>query len=135
MNLKEVFNDKFYKDLIKCNFLKDVEEIIDNPGMINLDLDDFIKASNDEIVGCISQYFETTDENYIVNLISNKKPNSCIFYITSGTKLLGSDVSKLVSKLKDLYPDMAFNFGVGFLDESFTKIRVQVLLTYNKDFE
>ena len=83
MDLKEVFNDKFYNDLVKCDFLKDIEELISSQGIINIDLDDFVKISNgSEIVGSISQVFDNLDDEFIINRISDKIPTDCVFSIS-----------------------------------------------------
>lgn len=66
MNLKEEFNEKFFNDLVRCDFLKDVEEIISSNGGINIDLNDFKSFSDGEIIGSISQYFNNLDEDILL---------------------------------------------------------------------
>ena len=68
------------------NVFKDankLEEIISLPELINIDIDDIVAVSNDEIVGSISQVMNSVDDEYIINSISNKAPNFCIFDISS----------------------------------------------------
>ncbi len=133
MNLKEIFNDKFYDDLVKCNFLKDIEEILTIPGMISIDLDDFVKISDgSEIVGSISQYFETLDEDYIISRISNKVPTDSIIYFSSDNNLNLKDVDKLIDKLRKQFSnDVSIVFGATIDPRIKNKIRVQALLTYS----
>lgn len=133
MNLKEVFNDKFYNDLVKCDFLKDIEELISSQGIINIDLDDFVKISNgSEIVGSISQVFDNLDDEFIINRISDKIPTDCVFNITGGTDIRLTVVDKLLDKLRVLYPDISIIFGTNIIEEMGSQIKVQALLTCAK---
>ena len=133
MNLKEVFNDKFYNDLVKCDFLKDIEELISGQGIINIDLDDFVKISNgSEIVGSISQVFDNLDDEFIINRISGKIPTDCVFNITGETNLKLTVVDKLLDKLRGLYPDISIIFGTNIIEEMGSQMKVQALLTCGK---
>jgi len=128
MNLKEKFSEKFYDGLVKCNFVNDLEEIINTNGDINVDLDDFINISNGEIVGAISQYLNDMKDELIIKKISDKKPTDCILYISKVSKL--QDIEYFVIKLKKLYPDL--NIITGANEGNNSKIRIQALLTCNK---
>ena len=127
MNLKEKFSEKFYDGLVKCNFVNDLEEIINTNGDINVDLDDFINISNGEVVGAISQYLNDMKDELIIKKISDKKPTDCILYISKVSKL--QDIEYFVIKLKTLYPDL--NIITGANEGNNSKIKVQALLTYN----
>lgn len=127
MNLKEKFSEKFYDGLVKCNFVNDLEEIINTNGDINVDLDDFINISNGEVVGAISQYLNNMKDELIIKKISDKKPTDCILYISKVSKL--QDIEYFVIKLKTLYPDL--NIITGANEGNNSKIKVQALLTYN----
>ena len=132
MNLKEKFSEKFYDGLVKCNFVNDLEEIINTNGDINVDLDDFINISNGEVVGAISQYLDDMKDELIIKKISDKKPTDCILYISNVSKL--QDIEYFVIKLKTLYPNL--NIITGANEGNYSKIKVQALLTYNlKDNE
>ena len=128
MNLKEKFSEKFYDGLVKCNFVNDLEEIINTNGDINVDLDDFINISNGEVVGAISQYLNDMKDELIIKKISDKKPTDCILYISKVSKL--QDIEYFVIKLKTLYPDL--NIITGANEGNNSKIRIQALLTCNK---
>jgi len=127
MNLKEKFSEKFYDGLVKCNFVNDLEEIINTNGDINVDLDDFINISNGEVVGAISQYLDDMKDELIIKKISDKKPTDCILYISNVSKL--QDIEYFVIKLKTLYPNL--NIITGANEGNYSKIKVQALLTYN----
>ena len=130
MDLKEVFNDKFYNDLVKCDFLKDIEELISSQGIINIDLEDFVKISNgSEIVGSISQVFDNLDDEFIISRINDRIPTDCVFNITSGTDIKLTQVDVLLDKLRKLYPDISIVFGTNIIDEMGSQIKVQALLT------
>ena len=130
LNLKEFFNDKFYNDLVKCDFLKDIEELISGHGIINIDLEDFVKISNgSEIVGSISQVFDNLDDEFIISRINDKIPTDCVFNITGETNLKLTVVDKLLDKLRGLYPDISIIFGTNIIEEMGSQIKVQALLT------
>jgi len=130
LDLKEVFNDKFYNDLVKCDFLKDIEELISSQGIINIDLEDFVKISNgSEIVGSISQVFDNLDDEFIISRINDRIPTDCVFNITSGTDIKLTQVDVLLDKLRKLYPDISIVFGTNIIDEMGSQIKVQALLT------
>jgi cell division GTPase FtsZ len=126
MNLKEEFNEKFFNDLVKCDFLKDVEEIISSNGGINIDLNDFKSFSKGEIIGSISQCLNNLDEEYIINKISDNLPTVCIFNISSSHPLRLDDEERLLQRLRGLYPNIEIIFGTNLNKD--VNIKVQALL-------
>jgi len=126
MNLKEEFNEKFLNDLVRCDFLKDVEEIISSNGGINIDLNDFKSFSDGEIIGSISQSFNNLDEEYIINKISDNLPTVCIFNISSSHPLRLDEEDILLQRLRGLYPNIEIIFGTN--PNKDVNIKVQALL-------
>ena len=126
MNLKEEFNEKFLNDLVRCDFLKDVEEIISSNGGINIDLNDFKSFSDGEIIGSISQSFNNLDEEYIINKISDNLPTVCIFNISSSHPLRLDEEDILLQRLRGLYPNIEIIFGTNLNKD--VNIKVQALL-------
>jgi len=126
MNLKEEFNEKFLNDLVRCDFLKDVEEIISSNGGINIDLNDFKSFSDGEIIGSISQSFNNLDEEYIINKISDNLPTVCIFNISSSHSLRMDEEEILLQRLRGLYPNIEIIFGTNLNKD--VNIKVQALL-------
>ena len=126
MNLKEEFNEKFLNDLVRCDFLKDVEEIISSNGGINIDLNDFKSFSDGEIIGSISQSFNNLDEEYIINKSSDNLPTVCIFNISSSHPLRLDEEDILLQRLRGLYPNIEIIFGTN--PNKDVNIKVQALL-------
>lgn len=131
LELKDRFSEKFYNDLVKCDFVKDIEQIITSPGIINIDIDDFKTISDGEIVGCISQYFDNLEEEYVINKISDKTPTDCVINISGGDMLNLKDVDFLIDKLRKIYPNIGIIFGSNKNDESIPRLKVQALLTHS----
>ena len=126
MNLKEEFNEKLLNDWVRCDFLKDVEEIISSNGGINIDLNDFKSFSDGEIIGSISQSFNNLDEEYIINKISDNLPTVCIFNISSSHPLRLDEEDILLQRLRGLYPNIEIIFGTN--PNKDVNIKVQALL-------
>ena len=131
LELKDRFSEKFYNDLVKCGFIKDIEQITRTPGLINIDIDDFKTLSDGEVVGCISQYFDNLEDDYVINKISDKVPTDCVFNVSGGDMLNLSDLDLLIDKLRKVYPDLNIIFGSNKNDESIPRLKVQALLTYS----
>lgn len=126
MNLKEEFNEKFFNDLVRCDFLKDVEEIISSNGGIKIDLNDFKSFSDGEIIGSISQSFNNLDEEYIINKISDDLPTVCIFNLSSNHSLRLDEEEILLQRLRGLYPNIEIIFGTNLNKD--VNIKVHALL-------
>lgn len=129
-SFKDKLPKKFFKDLIKCNFIDKLEEITLLPGLINIDIDDIAAVSNDEIVGSISQVMNSVDDEYIINCISEKTPNFCIFDISSDNNLSLDVVNKLIDKLRSLFNDIHIVFGTRINIDGSDKLEVNVLLLH-----
>ena len=130
-SFKDKLPKKFFKDLIKCNFIDDIDQIVNLPGIINIDIDDFKAISDSEIVGCISQYFDNLDDDFIINRISNKEPTDCVINVSGGDMLNLKDLEFLLDKLRTVYPELNIIFGSNKNDESIPRLKVQALLTYS----
>lgn len=128
IDLKELLPEKFYNDIVKCNFLEDIREMVLFPAMINLDIDDLKQLSKGEVVGTISQVFTDLDVDYNINLISDKVPAACLVNMTSGTNMSLKSVNILIDKLRDKYKDLSIIFGTRINNEYGESIKVQVLL-------
>ncbi len=132
MNLKEVFDEKFYNDLIKCDFVKDIEEMLSLPQMINIDISDFKDISNGEVVGSISQYInDVNKEELVVKTINDKQPNNCIVNIGGRIDLSLNEANSLVDKIRNKYKGLNIIFGCYVNDELEAKYKIQALLTYS----
>ncbi|MCR5350181.1 MAG: hypothetical protein K6E20_04225 [Acholeplasmatales bacterium] len=50
VNLEDYLNKRFYDDILKSNFLNDLNEMITVQGAINIDVDDIKQISNSLLV-------------------------------------------------------------------------------------
>ncbi len=127
--LKEL-SSEFYNDLVKCSFLTDVEEILNNSGLVNIDFDDIKNISKGKIVGSISR--SSNDFNIDLkmdNRIRDEKPTDALIYITSKKDISLSDVNNMVTRLRDAYDNLNIVFGCGINDELASSFKIQVLFT------
>jgi len=133
IDLKEFFGDKFYNGLVKTGFINDVIELTTKDNLINIDLDDFKYISNSEIVASISQYIVDINEDYELNIISDKKATDCIINIAGSMDLSLSDVEWLLKKIRDIYPNLNIIYGTSIDVNLGKRKRVQALLTYKEE--
>jgi len=128
IDLKKELNERFYNSLEKCNFLNDVNELVNNEGLVNIDLSDFIKLSDGEITGTISETIDNVNDKLNINTISDKIPNNCIINISYNTNLKLTDVDTIIHKIKNKYPDISIIFGASITSEN--KYKIQALFVY-----
>lgn len=128
-SFKDKLQKKFFKDLIKCDFIDKLNEILIAPSIINIDIDDIATVSNDEIVGAISQNFDDLEDDFVINTISDKIPNSCILHVSSGEVTLTA-IDKIVDKLRLINKDMQIVFGAGTNQNLEKTIQVNALLLF-----
>lgn len=130
IDLKKEFGTK-YDDLVKCDFLKDVIEILNNDGLINIDLHDIKAICNGEIVGAISTVIADPNDKLEINRISNKEPNSCIVNVVSSMNLSIHDVDIIINNVKRLGSDLSIIYGTTIDDKYDGKFKVQALFAYS----
>jgi len=132
MDYKELFGEEFYNKLVKCNFINDIDELLTadtRSNLVNIDVEDIKSLSKGEIVGTISQIFNNSSEELIINRFSDKEATKCIFNITSGSDLDLSTVTELIYKLRNVYPNINMIYGTKIDDKYNDKLKVQALLT------
>ncbi len=132
MDYKELFGEEFYNKLVKCNFINDIVELLTadtRSNLVNIDVEDIKSLSKGEIVGTISQIFNNSSEELIINRFSDKEATKCIFNITSGSDLDLSTVTELIYKLRNVYPNINMIYGTKIDDKYNDKLKVQALLT------
>ncbi len=129
IDLKKELNEKFYNDLIKCDFLKDIEEMVNKDGYINIDLEDIKTISKGEIVGAISQMCITANDEFKCNIISDKKPTSALVYITADKNLMLGDVETILTRIRNEFGDVGI-FYLTDVDNNIKELcKLQVLFT------
>ena len=130
IDLKAELGSK-YDDLLRCDFIKDIEDILSNEGLINIDFHDIKAVCKGEIIGAISAVIEDLDDELEINRISDKEPNGCLLNVTSSMNLRLQDIDKIIGKIKKLGSDLSFIYGT-YIDNNYDgKYKIQALLTYN----
>lgn len=130
IDLKEELGSK-YDDLLRCDFIKDIEDILSNEGLINIDFHDIKAVCKGEIIGAISAVIEDLDDELKINRISDKKPNGCLLNVTSSMNLRLQDIDKIIGRIKKLGSDLSFIYGTNIDNNYDGKYKIQALLTYN----
>ena len=130
IDLKAELGSK-YDDLLRCDFIKDIEDILSNEGLINIDFHDIKAVCKGEIIGAISAVIEDLDDELEINRISDKEPNGCLLNVTSSMNLRLQDIDKIIGKIKKLGSDLSFIYGTNIDNNYDGKYKIQALLTYN----
>ena len=135
MDLKKKFGEGFYNDLIKCDFLKDIEEMINYQGLINIDIDDFEFVSKGAIIiGAVSNSFDDINEEFKYIKINHKfKATDCILNVVGRKDVELSDIENIIKKLRSIENDINLIYGFTLDENLKTKFKVQALFTYHKD--
>lgn len=128
INLEQELPKKLYDELVKYDFIKVVEGMLDESNLISIDVGDLKVFAKSELVGAISQVFGSTKEKYQITTVSNKEPNSCIFHVSSDGNLTLRIVEDMMAKLKGIYPNLQFVIGTGIIPELKGKVKIDALL-------
>ena len=131
MDLKKELGLK-YDDLVKCDFIKDIDEILSEDGLINIDLYDIKAVCNGEIIGTISTVIADPKEELKITRISDKEPNSCLLNVTSSMNMSIFDVDTIIKSLKKINPDLSIIYGTTINEAYDGKYKVQALLSYSE---
>lgn len=100
-NLKDLIGPK-YEDLVKCDFIKDLEDILSADSFINIDVEDIKNICEGEIVGSVSILTSDLSDEFVMNRISDKCASDCLLDITSNKDLTLQEIELIVSKIKKL---------------------------------
>lgn len=131
---KENFSERFYDDIVKCNFLKSFYTIISLPSIISICMDELVNVSNDDIVGAISQKMNNLYEEFKPTIISDIKPNKCLLYIASEIDRLNlSDIDVIIDRIRKQYGNIELIFGCGIHSRFSQEIEVHALLLYESE--
>ena len=133
-DLKEAFGNDVYNALVKCNFIKDIKEILDEESLINIDLHDIKTVAKGEIVGAISQTLNSFNDKLIMNKISDKTPTDCLLNIVSDINISLKDIDTIVNNIRLISrKDINIIYGTKIVDDIIGACKVQALFSYNAD--
>jgi len=133
VNLEDYLNKRFYDDILKSNFLNDLNEMIKVQGAINIDVDDIKQISNSLLVGTLSKSFD--DLNFILNInkINDYEPTDCIIKITCNENANIKEINYIIDKIRDLYPGINCIFAIAINPNLNNKYKIQALFTFHED--
>ena len=125
---KELGNS--YNELLKLGFIKEVEEIVNNSGIINIDIEDIKEVLNSELVGVLVVSTNDLDIDYKLNRVSDKKPTKCLLNLASKEDVKLTDIQKLVDNLKNTFnPDLNVIFGTNKIKELKDNYKIQAIFS------
>ena len=129
IDLKKEFGEDFYNDLIKCDFLKDLDEILNTTGIINIDLNDVKNVARGDIVGAISMSINDSSEKLVFNRINDKNISSAIINIVTKEDAGIIDISNILEQIRDICKDVNMIYGT-YIDSNLNKaFKIQALFT------
>ena len=137
MTLKDL-PEKFYNDLVKADYIKELQEFVDddnNNTLIAIDLVDIynIAKNGSELVGTIAQVIDNADTDLDIKYIKDIEPTDCIFHIISDDDLTLATTNKLLAKLKEKHPNIQMIFGITNNKKDKNKIKIQAILTTHNE--
>ena len=135
IDLKDVFDKKTYEDLVKCDFLKDIDELLNKDGLLNIDLVDLKHVTDNAIIiGAISENIDDPKETLVYkNINFNHKPNNCLINIACGLDISLSEVEEILAKIRKINKDILILYGTTVEKNLEKRIKVQALFTYKKE--
>lgn len=127
--------EKFYNDLKKADFIKEIEEFIDDDSLITIDLVDIYNVAKNGalLVGTIAKVIDNADSDFEINYISDIEPTDCIFHIISNDELTLASTNKLLDRIKQKHPNIQMIFGLTTNHKYGNKIKIQALLTAHNE--
>lgn len=129
IDLKKELNENFYNDIIKCDFLNELKEMIDEEGLINIDLEDIKMISNSLLIGVISKESNDYDENFEIKKINEDIPTDCIINLITDKEITLSNVDNIIGKIKKLYPNIGIIYGVKIKENLNYKYKIEAIFT------
>ncbi len=129
-NLKDYVSKKFYKDLIKCDFLKDAIEMVKEDSVTGSDIVDFMFLSEKGyIVGSLSQICNSTNEVYHYNIIRDTHLTTALVNIIGNKNIRIADVDAILERIKDPFNNVEIYYCFGIDNKIPGLYKLQVLLT------
>jgi len=129
IDLKKELNEKFYNDIIKCDFLNDLKEMIDEEELINIDLEDIKMISNSLLIGVISKESNDYDEEFEIKKINEDIPTDCIINLITDKEITLSNVDNIIKKIKNIYPNIGIIYGVKIKENLNYKYKIEAIFT------
>lgn len=133
--LKKEFSQKFYDGIVKLGFLSDLNEIVNENGLINIDLNDIKQLASGELVGVISQESNDFEEVFEMNRLNDLNPTNCILNIITDISISLSDVDKIVKNIRSIDENLNIIYGCRLVDNLKYKYKIQAIFTYNEEFK
>ena len=134
MELEKIFNRRFYDELNECGFLKDVEDILSQEGMINIDSADFVSLSGGEIVGTISESYNNVNEEIKMKRFKDRIPTNGIVNINMKSNMPLSEISIILDSIRKSCgnTNITIIFGANPNEKLETYFKIQAIFTANR---
>ena len=129
---KNKLPEKFYNDLVKCDFVKILDQMVKTESPAHIDVEDVLQLSAGEVVGTISQNMITPEEDYHIHLISDQIPNECLFYMVADKNVSVETVKQLLNKLRKYYRDIEITYGISYHSEETGVVEIDALLVHKQ---
>ena len=131
VDLENQLGKEFYEGIIKLDFLSDLKDIMNENGLISIDLPDLKAISSNELVGVISKESNDFEEAIEIKKLIDKKPTDCIVKISSELDIKLSDIDKIIKNIKVFNNDMNIIYGYEPTNNLLSKYKLQAIFTYN----
>ena len=122
---------KKYDEIVKLGFLKDLEEMVSNEGIISIELEDIKKVLSCDIVGTISEIIDDPNQELKMNRLSNSMPTDCIVNFIGSKDITIVQISEVIENIRKLMSsDINILYGVMVNEGLGNKLKIQALFTH-----
>lgn len=103
IDFNEIFTNEQLQQLSKYNLIESVDYILQMPGIINIDSDDFKQAFNNANLTGYIKYQGDIEGKFTISKITDEEPNMAILCITYNMDLQLYTVNQIISKIREQY--------------------------------
>jgi len=105
-------NEKFYFDLLKCQFLDKFIEIFSSDSFINITTADIRTIINGKIVGALYDFYNDVNINYKMwPVINNKRITDVILNIVTKSGFENDELNKIINNIKSQFGEVNIIFS------------------------
>ena len=93
-----------------------LNDLIKQDCLININLNEFDRATNGKIVGVISTAINNPSDKIVIDKLSDISQTECIIKIKSKNNLKLSELEQIINNIKSINPYMNILFAMGIDD-------------------
>lgn len=132
-DLKIEINDRFIEEIKKCNFLNELDQMVnDEAATLKIRMEDLKEFSKYEVVGVVSKETDDFKEPFEMKRISDKDANAFIVNIISDYHLSFGEIDDVIYNALELGTIKNAIYGIKLDDNLKTRLKVQVIYLYNE---